>query len=340
MKAKDRTRKRAGQVIALAPVMLVVLVLFLALTADVGQLFLWRARLQNTADASALAAMHTLVAQRLGGAGEEPARAVALSEAAEIHEANAGRARCEVEFGILNEGGSFAAAGAGTTATLVRTRAHRDSEASDGPVPLAFTALIGISGNDVHASAVAEVTANIRGVTVGLCPFAVPEWRVLDAGIGGEIVFYPADGEDYDGLGDASVVPGCWGLLNLDGGDLGTSELIDFIVNGYPAAFEVDSEDGYIWIDGTSGFRAALQDTMEQRIGDSLIVLLYDQVIGTGSNAEFRCVGFMSMTITEVQLTGNNPHMTCTIDETGTLYHLISGGGHPSFNILKIQLIE
>jgi hypothetical protein len=265
---------------------------------------------------------------------------VALSEAAEIHEANAGRARCEVEFGILNEGGSFAAAEAATTATLVRTRAHRDSEAADGPVPLAFTALIGVSGNDVHASAVAEVTANIRGVTVGLCPFAVPEWRALEAGIGGEIVFYPADGEDYDGLGDATIVPGCWGLLNLDGGELGTSELIEYIVNGYPAAFEVDSEDGYIWIDGTSGFRAALQDTMEQRMEEPLIVLLYDQVTGEGSNADFRCVGFMSVTITEVQLTGNNPHITCTIDETGTLYHLISGGGHPSLNILKIQLIE
>ena len=327
---------RKGQVIVLAPVMLGVIGGLLALSADVGQAFVWRARLQNTADASALAAVQVLVRQRLAGASESTARAAAAAEAALIQQANVQGAGFAVEFGIA-AGGQFQPAGAGTPAWAALVRTSRDPSAPAGPIGFSFGPLLGMDSCNVSGRAVAQATANIRGVLVGLSPFAVPKERLVPPGQ--NMVFYPADGAAYDGLGDVSVAPGCWGLLNLDGGDLSTPELVEWITNGYGETFEI-SDDGYIWIGGTSGFRAALQQPTRARIGDAMVMVVYDQVVGNGSNASFRCVGFMRGTILEVKFTGGNAHVTCRVEQTGLLHDLVSGGDHASPNILKIQLLD
>ena len=337
MGAAHRAKGRRGQVIVIAAVMLFVLGGLLALTVDVGQVFVWRARLQNAADAASLAGIHKLVRQRLEGVSEATARVAAASEATLIEQANVSDAGISIQFGKINAAGNFETVDGSTSATAVLATASRDSSAPGGSVRLAFAPLLGINRCPVAGTGVAEVTSSIRGVLTGLAPFAVPEERLVPPGQ--EMVFYPADGEAYDGLGDVTVAPGCWGLLNLDGGALSTTELIEWIENGYNGLFEI-SEDGYIWIDGTSGFRAALQKPMRAKIGETLIMVVYDVVTGTGSNAQFRCVGFMRGTILEVKLTGKNERITCRVEQIGMLHGLVSGGNNNSPNILKIQLIR
>ncbi len=80
---------------------------------------------------------------------------------------------------------------------------------------------------------------------------------------------------------------------------------------------------------------------MESRIGDSLIILIYDTVTGNGSNCEYRIVGFLSATILEVQMTGNNKHLTCLVDEVQPVHDVIVGGNvGSSTNLRKIQLVQ
>ncbi len=330
-------RRRRGQVIVLAPVMVVVLGAMLALTSDVGNLFVWRARLQNGADAAALAGMHAYARARLDGSDEETARAVGQSEADAIYAENCAGAALTLQFGELDENRQFVARDTATPATAVQATSVRDETAADGPVDLVFSALIGMSTCDVATDAVAELTSSFIGVSEGCAPFAVPESAIGPPGT--EMVFYPSDEDSYDGLGDQTVAPGCWGLLNLDGGSLGTDEMKYYIEHGYDGTFQVDPETGYVWIDGTSGFRAALQSVTQDKIGEELVMIVYDQVVGEGANADFRAVGFLVVEITYVRFTGVNPHLKCQVLEKRLLKHFIWGPGMDgSPNIQKIQL--
>jgi len=336
MEAKGAQWKRRGQVIVLAPVMLVALGGILALTVDVGDVFVWRARLQNAADAAALAGVRVLVEQQLAGKAEYVARIAAINEATLIQQANTTEAGISIEFGAFDGSGAFSSRTLSQQASAVRVKTVRNGTAPGGPVRLSFASLIGIGSCAVTGTAVAEATANLRGMLIGLMPFAVPQDRLVAPGQ--TMVFYPCDGQAYNGIGDLTVVPGCFGLLNLDGGSSGTSELIDWITNGYQGTFQVNPDDGYLWIDGTSGFRAALQNPVKAKIGQEIVVVIYDQVIGQGSNGDFRCVGFVRGILTEVKLTGHNEHISFTVDKIGLLHDMITGGGLPSPNILKIQL--
>ncbi len=336
MGAERAREKRRGQVIVLAPVMIVALGGILALMVDVGDVFVWRAKLQNAADAAALAGTRVLLEQQLAGRTEDVARSTALNEARLIQQANTSEASATIEFGTTDSSGTFATRTVAQRASAIRVKAARNGSAPGGAVRLSFASLLGMNTCDVAGTAVAEATANIRGVLIGLMPFAVPKDRLV--GPGQSMVFYPCDGEAYNGLGDLTVVPGCFGLLNLDGGSLGTSELVDWIEHGFSMPFEVSPDDGYIWIDGTSGFRAALQQPMRDKIGQEIVLVVYDEVIGQGSNGVFRCVGFVRGVLTEVKLTGHNEHMSFTVSQIGLLHDMITGGDNPSPNILKIQL--
>ena len=323
----------------MAPIVIVVLTCMLAITVDVGRMVLERALLQNGCDAGALAGAQVLLREHLDGTGESEARSVALTEAISVFKSNSQDAGVAIEFGSAAEDGSFVAAGEDTPATRVRATALRDAGAPGGALPLVFAGFFTFGSADVTAAATAEVSDKIVGVSAGLGPFAVPKHRI--PGLGEEMIFYPADPDAYDeGNGSDTVAPGCWGLLNLDGGDLGTTEIIDWLLNGYDEPLELDPEDGYTWVSGTSGFRAALQKPLVSIIGEPMIVLVYDELVGGGSNASFRCVEFMLLTITGCKLVGSDPYVTGRVDVVDTIHNLKTGDGNPSVNIRKIQLID
>lgn len=323
----------------MAPIVIVVLTCMLAITVDVGRMVLERALLQNGCDAAALAGAQVLMRERLDGASEPEARLAARKEAAAILHSNSEEAAVGIQFGGQGDDGPFAVVGASVAATRVRATALRNAGAPGGALPLVFAGFFTFGSADVTAAATAEVSDKIVGVSAGLGPFAVPKHRIPD--LGEEMIFYPADPDAYDeGNGSDTVAPGCWGLLNLDGGDLGTTEIIDWLLNGYDEPLELDPEDGYTWVSGTSGFRAALQKPLISIIGEPMIVLVYDELVGGGSNASFRCVEFMVLTITGCKLVGSDPYITGRVDVVDSIHNLKTGDGNPSINIRKIQLID
>jgi hypothetical protein len=313
-------------------VILFVLVAVLTLTIDVGRMFRTKAVLQNAADAASLAAAHVLATQQVAGESETDARAAALGEAIAVAAANCtdpdtAGAGVVVAFGREGDGGEFVTADEETMATAVRVRAFRTDEADGGPLAMLFGRILGLGFCDVTSAATCEVATDIRGVSAGLRPFALWEEDVAD--LGQLMTFYEHE----------QVEPGLFGLLNLDGGSCGTPELTDWILNGYSGFFAID-DDGYIWIDGSPGFRASLKDEIGDIVGEPIIVVVYDQVFGTGSNGDFRCIGFLSIIITDYRLTGNNKYIECRVGTFSSVYELVTGGDYSSPNLKKIQLVD
>jgi hypothetical protein len=317
---------RRGQIIVLAPFMVSVLGGVVAITADVGHMFVEKALLQNTADGAALAATWVLTEQRGAGHSEHDARAAALAEALAIRNANRPEAALAVQFGSWQPGGSFVAAGEEVAASAVHVRALRNSSAPGGALSLSFARLLGMRSCNVAAAGTCEASGFIRGFLGGLRPFAVYEGNI--AAIGQMMTFYE----------HAKVEPGNFGLLDLNGGANGTPDLAQWIGYGYDGEVTL-SEDGYLWIDGDPGFRAALKNDIQAVWGEEIYIVVYDQVTGSGSNAHFRCIGFLGIVITSSDLTGKTKYITCRVTGMKSVHDVITGGSWSSPNLRKVQLV-
>jgi hypothetical protein len=327
MNERPQRNRRAGQVVALAPIMLGVLGGIVALTADVGEMFVEKARLQNAADAASLAGAYVLAEQCADGQSEEQARAAALTEAAAIKEVNRAEAGINVEFGNWQQDGTFVAAGIETPATAVRVTTTRNHSAPGGALALTFARLLGFRTCDVAALAACEATGQIAGFRGGLRPFAVDKNSIVP--IGQMMTFYE----------QKKLAPGNFGLLDFNGGANGTPDLAQWIRYGYDGEVAV-GDDGYCWIDGDPGFRAALKDDIQAIWGEEIFVPVYDQVTGNGANASYRVIGFLGIVITDSQLTGKNKYIKCSVTQMRSVHDVVTGGNWTTPNLRKIQLVH
>ncbi len=334
MESEQTAGERRGQVIIMAPVIVLVLGGVASLALDIGMMFVTEAQLQNAADASALAATQVLVAQRSSGSSEAVCREQAMAEAQTFLAENSSDAGMTLEFGAW-DGSAFSTVGSGTDATAVRVVTDRNEDAPGGPLELFFASLIGINSCDMAASAICETNSYILSVIANLSPFAVPEDSI--PGIYETMTFYPAG--NGNGNGGDQTAAGNWGLLDLNGGANSTVELRDWILNGYDGEFSI-GPDGYVWIDGDTGFRATLETEIRSRIGDQLVMIVYDQVTGNGANTQYRCIGFLLTTILDCELNGNDKFATCRVEVVASLHGLVTGGTNESANIRKVQLVR
>jgi uncharacterized membrane protein len=135
----------------------------LMLAVDVGRIVNTRARLQNVADASCLAAAQVLSREHIAGTDEDEARALAVAEAETFRDANWTDAGIEVEFGILEADGGFSSVGTDTSAAAVRVSSYRNSDAPGGDLNLFFAPLAGVEGCRVAAASKAHVATTIWG---------------------------------------------------------------------------------------------------------------------------------------------------------------------------------
>ena len=317
-----RMRGRRGQVIVLFAGLVVLLLGMCALAVDVGMLHATQARLQNAADAAALAAALQYVQERNAAASESEARTAATSQAGILGLANAEDARFEVEYGTLEDGEFQAGA---QEATAVKVTALRDGDAPGGEVQGFFAGALGVASVSMQASAVAALFQGVSTMWSGLAPLAIWEGDVAGPG---EIMTI------YD---DNQVAPGVWGLLNLNGGSHGAPELEDWILNGYDGEITIDPDTGYLWIGGSPGLRASLDDEFESRIGETMIICVYDDVIDQGSNAQFRVTRFLAVTITEAELTGENNYVSARVETLVNVPDAETGAGNAS-NLRKVCL--
>ena len=79
---------------------------------------------------------------------------------------------------------------------------------------------------------------------------------------------------------------------------------------------------------------------IQERIGDVLIMAVYDEVDGNGSNAQYRCIGFVFATILSCELNGGDAHATCRVEQVTTVHDLMTGGAFASPNMRKVQLVR
>ena len=294
-------RSKTSQVFIVFAAALLVLAAACVFAIDVGLIYFSRARLQNAADAAVLAATQELVEQRNAGAEEGEARLAAYNEAESIVAANWDEAGWEVAFGRYVNG-SFVAEGYETKADSVRVIAKRDESSPGGALNLFFAPVLNLASVEVTARGSSAIFGGIGTIRGNLFPFAVHEDDVAPAGQ--PMVLYPG----------SVKAPGNFGLLNLNGGNLGTSELQDWIINGFPGEVTIDPDTGVI-VNGDTGWRSALKTSLEPRMGDTVFVCVYDQVTDQGANAEFRIRRFLAIKLLNiVYKEAKNPHDDPGID--------------------------
>jgi hypothetical protein len=307
------------------------LVVVLALAVDVGHIASARNKLQNGADAAALAGAQVLVWSQVDGYDEPTARSRAAAAADRLHQDNCPGAALALEFGIIDPNGNFIAVDTSQRATAVQAEVARTADCPDGRLDLFFAGIMGMHDTTVSGDAIASLFANVQGAK-GVMPFAVPESRIGPPGT--EITFYP----------ESDIPPGCFGLLNLDGGSTSTKELKSWIEQGGCEVMLTTDSEG-VWVHATTGLRNAIEKPMKDLVGSPVVMIIYDESRLSGSNTEFRITGFLAATLTSVKLTGasDKSSLTCRIEGVTSIYDLgaelyLGPGGHPSPNLIKVAL--
>ena len=321
---------RSAQVMVIAVAIFVVVGLLAVGMIDVGYILVCRARLQNAADATALAAAQQHVGDSNAGVSEGNAREAAHDEGEVFTDLNWEAARCEIAFGAYQDG-AFVEQEDSVQATAVQARTVRDGAAPGGALGMFFAPLVGINSMDVDAVAVAGVSSGIRTIRGSLAPFGVEESSM------------GAEGEEMDIYPDGNAklnIPGNFGCLDLDGGSNQTQDLIDWLNEGYPGEVTIDPEVGYVWIRGNPGLVGALNAPVTAKIGDVIFVAIYDQINDLGgNNADFRIVKFAAVKILDAQITGNDKRIHALVQRIVSLPNCETDSSLDD-NICKVSLVR
>ena len=275
--------RRRGQVLLLSIFALALLCVIAALTVDVGSLFVSRAKLQNSADAAAKAALLELWEERAKGEEEDCARLYAEGAAISIAHLNYSDAGREVVFGRW-DGTQFTPCSTSIPANAVRVRAFRDSDALGGADPTFFGGAVGV---DSVAQAVYSV-ARFRHKK--LLPFAIYEPDIV------------GPGQTLELYNDTLVTPGVFGLIDFDGGQNAASDTVEWTRYGYEGPVYIDPTIGFLTFEGNPGFQNVLLGPIRELIlaGEPCVAVVYRDCGDGGANTWFEVVGFVEIVITDV----------------------------------------
>ncbi|MBS3764698.1 MAG: hypothetical protein KGZ25_15470 [Planctomycetes bacterium] len=349
-------KKRDGQILVCGALTVLALAAIAALTIDIGYMFKTQADMQNGADAAAVAAGGALVQGRSAGDSEATCQAAAQAEAQNFAAYNCPDARAEVKFGTYQDGsfepltdsdGDGYDDDTGEMASAIGVKLFRDETSSGGPLALFFASLAGHDSVNMKTAGLVDIRYNIYAIGNDLRPFAVPSAAVSGLSPGDSFTINLMEetevDEDGDGETDYTLAPGNFGWLNMDGGSLGTPELVEWIENGYPELFTIDPDVGHIWIDGMTGLRSSLNKPIQDVVGKKLFMCVFDTVDGEGSTADFRIVRFAGVTIDKAILNGKNSRIDCTFNRLSYVPVCITDGDgaeDPSENLCKITLVQ
>jgi Flp pilus assembly protein TadG len=137
-----------------------------------------------------------------------------------------------------------------------------------------------------------------------------PTTQAYSAGTDGihEVKLFPTNG----------ITPGNFGTVNLGQANNGTNILERQILNG-PNAQDLSAfpnntialgSDGTLSLVGNPGISAGFKDDLAAIRGQKRIIPLYVSVTGQGANTYYTIVAFAGMTLLDVDLTGNDKHLT------------------------------
>jgi hypothetical protein len=181
--------------------------------------------------------------------------------------------------------------------------------------PLAFVDLLGRSSARITASTTVRIGS--PGALVGVWPVALCEqhpsllaWKNSGFTLTSSYTITVAAGPVHCSGGNS----GNWGLLDFNGGSNPTSEARDWVQNGYQSPLKV----GDLVPGNPGGVSGSIG--IETMLGKRVLIALYNQVQGSGSDATFRISGFARATLLDAKLTGAAASRSLTVRfETGII---------------------
>lgn len=191
--AKNRSNGRRGAAVALVAVTGTVMMGFVALSIDVGTMYVAQVELQRTADAAALAGASMYFTDvGLGGNSFSMVTAAwqrsdAMARSNTILSRSPHLASADVSLGQYDLAAMPATLGSGKPWNAARVRVCRTTGSENGPIPLFFAGLWGRTSTDMAAAACAALDDRMSGYRLdgndtgtGFLPFAIPEEGYYD----------------------------------------------------------------------------------------------------------------------------------------------------------------
>lgn len=306
-----RRNREDGMSAVLIAFCLVILLGFAALAIESGYLYTVRVQAQSAADAAALSAVRALQSCDADGADRNAAIDAARSSTAanKVDGIALELADEDVTFGrYYPYGGGQEQQFVETNSNpnSVRVVVHRDS-VRNGPVQLVLARLIGVDEVGVAAGAIASRDRRVvgfdppEGSAGNLIPFA---GRASSIGpVGSTVLFFS---------GASQSAPGNWGLMDLDtdgtgfqvGISNGQNVINEQIGEGYTGEATIDPDSGTNGSGRPGTLGGSIGDALESRIGDTVMIAVYDSVSGSGTNSVYHLVGFVPVRIDLVVSTG------------------------------------
>ncbi len=312
-----------------------------ALAIDIGRMYLARAELQASADASAMAAAWALLDEnRLKGLTQldqvcEQARVEAARVAGLNHIFGLSPA-LDANEDILLEylRGGYADLSDPSSFNAVQVVVRRNQQ-RNGPIDMLFARILGLQSKGLVCSATAcfrdgvvGYRADERTGNAELMPIALrlQAWQnLLNGSVTNgdhftfdhqtQLVTAGPDGipelNIYPGAGGGQLPPGNFGTVDIGSPNNSTADISRQIRYGitpddlayFGGELKLD-EHGELMLNGDTGLSAGIKDDLTSIIGQARAIPLFTQVAGPGNNAEFTVVGFAGLRVLAVQLNG------------------------------------
>jgi Flp pilus assembly protein TadG len=298
-------KNQDGQAVVLMVISLAVLTGMAALVLDVGIWMRTDRRLQQTADAAALAGAQMLP--------NDPAAAQSTALA------------------YANKNG-----GDVLSADIVVSPANTISVSARKTESGIFSKVLGINSANIKADAKARVDSPLKARYVA--PMVVSCNHPLIQNCNGDHTptFNQQTTMDFDPMG----APGAYGMLNLtnDNGTPGSSDEAEWILHGFDKYLDIGN---YRSDPGAKFSSQNVNGALDARIGTVLLFPVFKTLDGTGQNAEYEIIGWIGFHLNSEVTHGNNATLTGYFTEfiaQGILAS--SGSGIPNtFGVKSIQLI-
>ncbi len=341
-----RAARRRGAALLLAAFVLVFMIVMVAFAVDIGYMVMARTELQRTADAAALAAawelvptesdyltdpMQTGVYERCyERAAEFAAVNVVCAHAPALSQGNTGHE--DVTVGRMDMVAPDYAMHYDDPSqyNVVRVRVRRHAS-QNGTVSMFFGRMLGLTGVEMEAGALAGVHKQVRGFRapggngkVEMLPFALDleTWNAMLAGqTPDQWTWNPETGQitaGPDGIREVNLYPqgtgspGNRGTVDIGSPNNSTNDIARQILQGISPAdlaylggsVELDS-NGELALNGDTGISAGVKDELASIKGQPRIIPIFSQVAGPGNNATYTIVKFAGVRILDVKLTGS-----------------------------------
>lgn len=299
---KGLFRHQSGQAAVLIALALTVIAGMLALILDGGYIYLERRRMQNAADAAAFAGARELALRADNSADSERRILRQINTYAERNGTPDTNGVPEdennnnVQAYFLDSNNQVLGSRIGTNgyvpanAVSVLVQARKEFP----------TFIAGIIGSPTAAAqAISQARYGPVSALTGLAPIAV---RQFNFAYGQTYTIWDDDKTEADPT-SGIIVGGQRGWLNFNGGNVSNDELRDWMLYGYNGRVETG-----MWINGDPGTRSSAVQAAGERIGQVIIVPIYDTVRpGQNGNGtlDYHIVGFGAFRVTAMNWQGN-----------------------------------